>query len=169
MGSPVAPVKILMFSGFDCHRCHDFAMTVEKDLETQYIETGKVYLTYKFVLFNEEYLVTDEAAACAAEQSQFWPYYNLLMQQKIPITITGLPVEKLQGLAQQLGLDMEKFNNSLLSGKYEGLIRQIDQERKNLKLTGTPTFYINGTKLTGAVTLADLQKIIDPLLEKQGS
>jgi protein-disulfide isomerase len=164
-GSPAAPVTMTAFSDFQCYRCQVFALNVEKELDTAYVATGKVYLTYKFMIVSDESLKADEAAACAAEQGQFWPYYYLLMQQKTSPDKPDLPVEKLQALAQQLGLDMEKFNNSLLSGKFEAYIRQNDKEGRDLGMTGTPTFFINGQKLDGAVTLRALQEVIDPWLK----
>jgi protein-disulfide isomerase len=165
-GSPSAPVTIIEYSDFQCARCQQFALTVEKQLEAAYIETGKVRLTYKFVNgWGDESLHANEAAACAAEQGKFWEYYFLLMEQRFSSSKEDVTAEKLQSLAQQLGLDMNKFNASLLSGKYEAQIRQQDAECRALGVTGTPTFFINGMKKAGAENLQDLQNVIDPILE----
>ena len=168
-GSPNAPVTIIVYSDFQCTHCQRFALTVEKELEAAYIDTGRVRLVYKFIVgWADESLRADEAAACAAEQGQFWPYYFLLMEQHTSPTVDDLPVEKLQDLAQQLGLDMNKFNASLLSGKYEALVNQQHEEGIALGVTGTPTFFINGVKKLGAGSLEVLQDVIDPMLQKGG-
>jgi len=54
--------------------------------------------------------------------------------------LADLPIEKLQNLAQQLGLDMEKFNSSLLTGKYSALVDQEDADGRALGVNATPIF-----------------------------
>jgi len=82
-GSANAPVTIIEYSDFQCAHCQNFALTTEKELEATYIDTGKVRLIYRFITaFGEESQRANQAAACAAEQGQFWNYYYLLMMQR---------------------------------------------------------------------------------------
>ncbi len=90
------------------------------------------------------------------------------MAQRASSNAIDLPTEKLQQLAQQLGLDMIEFNASLLSGKYESQVRQDNEEGRAMGVTGTPTFFINGIKQEGASSQKILQDIIDPILQQQG-
>jgi protein-disulfide isomerase len=166
-GSPDSPITIIEYSDFQCAHCQEFALTLEAQLETDYIDTGKVRMIYKFIAgFGEESRRANEAAASAAEQGQFWPYYFLLMQLRASPTVDDLPVGKLQGLAKQLGLNMDLFNDSFLSGKYAGLVDKDDMEGRARGVTGTPTFFINGIKMEGATSLQDFQNIIDPQLHR---
>jgi len=170
MGSPDAPILMIEFSDFQCSHCQQYALTIAPDLEAAYIETGKVRLVHKFVIgYEEESLLANEAALCAAEQGQFWPYYFLLMQQRAFPTVDDLSVEKLQGLAQKLGLDMDTFNTSLLSGKFESIIRQDDEECRAVGITKIPFFIINDVTMAGASSFQDFKDIIDPILEELDS
>jgi protein-disulfide isomerase len=129
-----------------------------------------VYFVFRFIdLFNDDSQRANEAAACAAEQGAFWPYYYLLMQQRALPRANDLPVEKLESLAQQLDLDMPVFKASLESGKYGAFVRQSDAEARGLGVIGTPTFFINGTKIEGTKTLQEFQIIVDPLLPKSAN
>jgi len=168
MGPQTAPVTVIEYSDFQCSHCQTFALTVEYELKAAYIDPGKVRLLYKFAnLYQQsESQLANEAAACAAEQGQFWPYYYLLMSQRSSPKEVDLPLEKLQSLAQLLGLNMEIFNNSLNSHKFKAKVIQDDADRIALGVNGTPTFFINGIKKDGANTLKDLSDIIDPILEK---
>jgi protein-disulfide isomerase len=167
-GSSTAPVTFVEYSDFQCSHCQEFALTIEPQLETAYIDTGKVYLIYKFVAgFGEESRQANLAAACAAEQDQFWPYYYLLMQQQASSRVGDLTVEILQGLARQLGLNLEKFNSSFLGGKFTALVDKDDADARASGVTGTPTFFINGIKQDGAENLQTLKNIIDPMLENR--
>jgi protein-disulfide isomerase len=126
-----------------------------------------VYFIFRFInLFGEDSQRINEAAACAAEQDEFWPYYYLLMQQRASPKQNDLSVEKLESLAQQLGLDMTMFKASLESGKYGAVVRQDDQEGRGSGVIGTPTFFINGTKIEGTRSLQEFRDIVDPLLQR---
>lgn len=170
MGSSTAPVTVIEYSDFQCAHCQTFALTVEDELAKAYVATGKVRLIYKFanLYMQSESQLANEAAACAAEQGQFWPYYFLLMSQRASPNKEDLTAEKLRALAQQLGLNMEIFNSSLNSHKFTAKVTQDDTDRIALGVTGTPTFFINGIKQDGANSLQDLADIIDPFLEKAG-
>lgn len=168
-GNPDAPVTIIEFADFLCPNCQQFALNVEKELDAKYIDTGEVYLIYKFTRgWGAESKLANEAAACAAEQGQFWPYYFLLMEQHASQGKNDLPTEKLQLLAQQIGLNMDQFNSSLLSGKYQTKITGDDAESQAMGVISTPTFFINDIKKEGAKTLVDLQIIIDAVLTGSG-
>lgn len=164
-GSANAPITIIEYSDFQCGHCQQFAIMVEPELEAAYVNTGKVQVIYHFMnVYDAESQLANEAAACAAEQGQFWLYYYMLMQLRTSPTKEDLSIEVLQGLAQQWGFDMDKFNNSLLSHKFADLVKQEDAAGREQGVTGTPTFFINGIRKDGALALADLQAIIDPML-----
>jgi protein-disulfide isomerase len=167
-GSLNAPVTIIEYSDFQCAHCQEFAMTVEKELEATYINTGKARLIYKFIAgFGAESREANLAAAAAAEQGQFWPYYELLMQLRASPSVNGdITDEKLITLAAKLNLDIQKFSDSLLNSKYAAYVDKDDADGRAMGIDSTPTFFINGIKKAGAKSLQDLQNIIDPILEK---
>ncbi len=168
-GSLNAPITIIEYSDFQCAHCQEFALTIEGQLDKLYVDTGKVRFIYKFIIaYGEESLRADEAAASAAEQGQFWPYYYKLMELGASPAVDDLPLKKLEDLAQQLGLVMPTFKSSLESGKWEAYVRQDHAAGVALGVKGTPTFFINGVKQEGAPTLKVLQDIIGPMLQKLG-
>ncbi len=168
-GAADAPITMLDYSDFLCPACQVFALGVEKELETAYIETGKVRLIYKFIIgWGDRSMRANEAAACAAEQGKFWEYHDLLMGLRASHATDDLTVEKLQGLAQQLGLDMDEFNASLSSHKFKTKVEQDHQDGRDAGILGIPAFFINSTKQEGADSLKTLQDIIDPILQKLG-
>ena len=168
-GSSSAPVTVIEYSDFQCAHCQQFALTIEPEFDSLYVDTGKVRFIHKFMtVYSEESLLANEAAVCAGEQGRFWDYYNLLMEERASPENVDLPLGKLQAMAQSLNLDMDKFNTSLLSGKYEALVNQQDEEGRALGITGTPTFFINGMMKAGAGSLKTLQDIIDPIIAGAG-
>ncbi len=124
IGSPNAPITIVVYSDFLCAPCQNFALTTEKELEKVYVETGKVRIVYKhFIVHGEESMLAAQAAESAADQNKFWPYHDLLMQMRASPKSDDLSEAKLESLAEQAGLDVAAFSASLGSGKYKEKVK----------------------------------------------
>jgi protein-disulfide isomerase len=102
-----------------------------------------------------------EAAACAADQGKFWPYHDRLFQDA-----SKLDQGNLKRNAAELGLDTAKFDACVDSHKLKSTVDADLQAGSDAGVDGTPAFFINGVSLTGAVPLAEFEKIIDAELAK---
>jgi protein-disulfide isomerase len=171
VGAPDAPVTIDMFSEFQCSVCQAFANTNEKQLRAAYVDTGKVRLNYKhFVIFGDESMQAALASEAAAEQNKFWEFYDVVMAARPSAKTEGdLTTADLQMYAQQIGLDMDAFNDSFLSGRYRERVDQDFADGVARELRGTPTFFINGEKVEGNVPFEKLAARIDALLGEGAS
>ena len=94
------------------------------------------------------------AAMGADMQGKFWEYHHKIF------TSGTLTPELLDSTAQALGLDMAKFQKDRSSMVVEQRIRKDLVDAQNAGVTGTPTIFINGRKLTER-TLQGFQKLID--------
>jgi len=144
VGDPNAPVKVVEFSNFGCSHCRTFALEKEEQFIKDYVETGKVYFTYSVFQFNEDdTLKASEAAYCAGEQNRFFEMQKLLFENS---TYSGAFADSsISSYAKQIGLDMTKFNQCLESDAQLAAIRSDTQTAKDLGVTGTPMFDVNGT------------------------
>ncbi len=97
-----------------------------------------------------------EAAQCANEQSKFWEYHDKLFANQ-----RKLSDEDLKKYATELGLDVEAFNTCFTSGKFKSAIRQDEKEGRQIGVTGTPAFFVNGRFLSGAQPFDKFKVIID--------
>jgi protein-disulfide isomerase len=130
-----------------------------------YIDSGKVNLVYKHSAFlGQESAWAAQAAECAADQGKFWEYHDLLWDRWDGENQGTFVKENLNGFAEELKLDMAKFEPCLAND--ETLQRVIDdtQEGRQVGVTGTPTFFINGQPLVGAQPLQVFQQVIDAAL-----
>lgn len=143
IGDPAAPVHVVEFSNFNCSHCRDFAVNSEADFIKNYVDTGKVYLTFQLYPFSSD--PTQKAtigAHCAAESNKLWQYKEQVFKA------AGFPgayeESNLVGYAKEIGLDSAEFKACLQSEKYAG---QPDADRAvaaSQNVTGTPTFMVNG-------------------------
>jgi protein-disulfide isomerase len=146
-----APVTIIEYANFGCIHCHDFALSQEQQLRTEYANSGQVRFQFTpFQLGNPSADNAAAAAMCAADQNRFWDYHDLLFKQQ---TATADPfnTNALKGYASQLGLDTAKFDQCVDSGQHLPEVYQSSQQGQTQGVTGTPTFFINGKQVVGDV------------------
>jgi protein-disulfide isomerase len=101
-----------------------------------------------------------EASQCAAEQGQFWQYYERLFADQ-----TKLSDADLKQAAAALGMDAGRFNACVDSHKYKDRVEKDILEGNEAGVSGTPAFFINGRMLTGAQPFDAFKRIIDEELE----
>jgi protein-disulfide isomerase len=76
------------------------------------------------------------------------------------------PIPPLMAIAKQAGLTEQSFNACLTNQKAWDAMESVRQRAMNqFKVQSTPTFFINGTLVNGAVSIEDFAKVIDPYLK----
>src|SRR5881396_3387363 len=103
------------------------------------------------------------AAMAAGEQGKFWEFHDKVFKNQPKIQRQFL----LQ-YAQELGLDMKKFEHSLDIEQAKPLIDADAAEAKALGVTGTPAFFVNGRYLSGAKPFDEFAQVINAELTKVG-
>lgn len=160
IGPADAPVTIVEFSDYQCPFCARAEATIKQILNTY---GGKVRFVYRdFPLgFHQYAKKAAEASECADEQGKFWAYHDLLFANQ-----QALDIDSLKGYAADLGLDLDKFNECLDTGRYASEVEHDMQEGQSYGVRGTPAFFINGHLVSGAQPFSVFKEIIDRELEK---
>ena len=141
-GDPNAPVKVYEYSDFECVHCYDFWNQLEPSFVADYVNTGKVYLTYvPFSFIGPESYTSAQAAYCASDQGKFWQYHDYLFANYG----ANLNDPMLKAIAQTVGLDMSQFNQCYQSGKYKQQVLDDLTSGRTRGVNSTPTFDVNGT------------------------
>ena len=151
-GPANAPVTILEFSDFQCPYCRLFAQDVLPKIREKYISTGKVRIIWRdMAIRGPESETAGAAALCAHEQGRFWAYHDLLYMRQQGQNEGAFAADKLKGFANEVGrIRPDLYTQCLDSGRYLPAVKASTQDAQTtLKLTGTPTFFINGQKVEG--------------------
>ena len=151
-GDENAEITIIEFSGYSCPFCAKFAM----ETLPRILENFSVKVIFKDFPVHGE-VVAHEAANCALEQGKYWEYHDMLFERQKEWVNN---VSKLYDYARILGLDVEEFNACLSSGKYKDEVLADKEEGVRLGVTGTPTFFINGRKVVGALPYEEFERIL---------
>jgi protein-disulfide isomerase len=154
-GPAAAPVEVVEFSDFQCPFCLRAYPTVNQVLSTYGDRIHFVYRHYPLPN-HPNARPAAEASQCAAEQGQFWQYYERLFADQ-----TKLSDEGLKQAAAKLGMDTARFNACVDTHKYKDRVETDIKEGNEAGVNGTPAFFINGRMLSGAQPFEAFKGIID--------
>jgi protein-disulfide isomerase len=157
-GPAAAAVTVVLFSDFECPFCKKIEPTLEA-LERDY--PGKVRVVWKnFPLEMHRSARLAAAAAMAAHaQGKFWAMHDRLLANQ-----SALERAALEGYARDLGLEPARFQAAL--GGADALVEADLKQAASLGVTGTPTVFVNGHRVTGAYPLATFKKLVDEELAR---
>lgn len=151
-GDPAAPVTVTEYLDFQCPVCLRAGLTVLAEIEEKYVATGQAKLEVKpIAILGDESVAATEAARCAADQGLFWPYHDILFANQGAENDGGFNDSRLKEFAARLGLDTASFNSCLDDGTYESSVESDTEAAKELGVKGTPTIFVNGTKVETSV------------------
>lgn len=157
-GNEKAQITVIEYSDFQCPYCAKGAESM-KELLGRYPDKVKIAFKNNPLNFHNMAMPAAKAALAAHKQGKFWEYHDLLFQNS-----AKLSEELFSKFAQDLKLDMTKFD---ADRKSEEIAKQIEAEMnkaKELGLNGTPSFLVNGVIVRGTKGLDYFAKIIDKLL-----
>jgi len=172
-GNPNAPVKIVEYSDTECPFCKKFHESM-KQVIGEYGKNGKVAWVYRHFPLDQLHSKARkeaEATECAAElggNDKFWSYLDRLME--VTPANNGLDPAELPKIAEYVGLDKNKFNECLSSGKYAQKIEEHVQDAVATGGQGTPWSIVigkNGKKypLSGAQPYESIKQLVQTALE----
>jgi protein-disulfide isomerase len=169
LGRSDAALVVVEFADFGCSACGLFARETLPSLKAEFVETGRVRWQHiPFLLggfANARQAL--RAAECAAEQSGFWAMHDLLYARQREWQRARRPAEVLRRLAAEQGLDLARWQAC-----YDhdgGRHRTVANNRaaRQLHVRGTPTFFVGGVRIEGALSANQFREVITRALNEQ--
>lgn len=166
IGDPGAPIVIVEMSDFGCPYCARHALETLPALEREFVATGKVF--YKHVPFVMGMFPNGDRAAraaeCAGEQDRFWPMHDSVYvhqkEWKKGSDADGL----LASLARKVVPDGAKWAACYAAGRQDGRTTAANAAAARLGVRATPTFFINGQLVEGALPLDVMRSGLNSML-----
>ena len=170
LGDPNAPVALVEYSDFQCPFCGRFYSQSENLIKENYVQSGKVQFVYRhFAFLGPESRAAAAAVECAKDQGKFWEYHDSLFDEEIADGQEhngNLNRDLFVSLAKNLQLNTDNFASCLDSNKYAEKVERDYVGAQALGVRATPTIFVNGVKLEGALPFAQFKAVIDQLLAK---
>jgi protein-disulfide isomerase len=167
LGPAKAPVTIVEYASMSCPHCAAFGENVFPMLKSNYIDTGKVRFVFRELPFDIKAAAASLLARCIAgdDATKFFGAIDLLFKQQNRWMDQTNDTLKLIG--KQAGMNEQGVE---ACGKDQVLLDKLSADQKFafevLKVDATPTFFINGEKLKGAMSFEELQQKIESLLKQ---
>lgn len=158
-----APVTIVMFGDFECPFCSDVLPTLH-ELGARY--GGQLRFVFRHVPLPSHPRALPAAFAASEAFSQagdegFWRMHDLLMSNRDALQDTNLVA-----YAEQLGLDIPRFRTAMRDGRHEEAVETDQALAERFGAQGTPTFFVNGRVVLGAVDVETFAAAVDEALER---
>lgn len=166
LGKADAPVTIVEYASLTCSHCANFHEKTFPALKEKYIDTGKVKLIFREFPLDPLSTAASMIARCSAEQ-RYFPLVSVLFAQQQQWAGSDKPLDALLAIARQAGFTQESFETCLKDQKiYDGLNETKKRGAEVHGVNSTPTFFINGEIKRGDMPIEDLEKLIEPLINK---
>ena len=162
-GSETAPVTIVEYASLTCPHCREFAVKTFPELKKRYIDTGKVRFIFREFALNDIDLLAIVTVRCAPKD-RYFPLVETLFEKQ-DVWAVNNPVPPLLGIAKQAGFTDESFKACASNQQIiEGVKAQRETGSK-VGVNSTPTFFINGEKRVGGMSIEEMEKLIQPYLK----
>jgi protein-disulfide isomerase len=163
LGPADAPVSVVEYASMSCPHCAHFDATTFDAFKTKYVDTGKVRYIFREFPLNAPAIAVAMLARCAPADRYFDVIHTYFRSQDKWLYVQDVKAGILD-VAKQFGFTEQSFDACI---KNQALFEAIDAVQKRGAAFGvqaTPTFFIDGKKYEGALTLEELDKAIEPLL-----
>lgn len=163
-GSTRADVTVLEFADFGCRYCARFAAETYPALSGEFVKTGRV--RWRYVPFVLGMFPNGEEAAraghCAADQGQaaFGRMHDRLFERQGDWTSASDPAGAFASLARAAGLEVARFASCYASEATAQRVRAANDLAERMAVRSTPTFFINGNRLEGALPVEQFRAVL---------
>jgi protein-disulfide isomerase len=162
-GQADAPVTIVEYASMTCGHCATFHVSTFPEIKTKYIDTGKARLIMREFPFDPRAEAGFMLARCS--QDKYFAMIDVLFKQQDTWARVQDARSALLQIARLAGFSQESFEACLTDQQLLLDVRAVkDRGEQDFGVDSTPTFFINGKKYAGAMSIGEFSAIIDPLL-----
>lgn len=161
-GPAEAKVTLVVFSDFQCPYCREFAKTLREKVPAKYGgQVRVVFEHFPIPAIHKWALAGAEAGACVAAMNKdaFWPYHDWLFEHQGEINPENLKVKSV-GYAKAHGLEEARLSNCIDMHGAAAEVKKEMEAGQALGVQQTPSFFVNGRLVAGALPWDNLQAVI---------
>src|SRR5260370_20528226 len=168
MGPADAKVTIVEFSDFQCPYCRQSAGMLKTFLATPEAKDVRFVFRHFPLTMHPWAKPAAEAAACASFQDQavFWKMHDWLFENQTSVSVDNVRDKLLDVARASPGFDVATYQGCLDDALSLGTVLRDTNTGVTNRVTGTPTFFVNGRRVQGFRTMADLHAAVAEALEE---
>ncbi len=166
-GDSKAKVTLVEYSDFQCPACASYYPLVKQLLEEY---KGNIYFVYRmFPLTNihPNAHISAQAAYAAYKQNKFFEMEDFLFTNQKDWAQNSDPRSTFIDYARKLKLDLKKFEADMNSDEAKNYVNDFENESTSEGMNSTPTFILNGIKISNPAGYEEFKKLINNELNKK--
>jgi protein-disulfide isomerase len=161
MGDEKASITVIEYASMTCPHCAHFSKTTFPELKKRYIDTGKVRFVLREFPLDQLAVAGFMLARCAGPDKYFSVVETLFARQRD--WVVQRPLGPLGAIAKKAGLTQKAFEACLGNREMiEGIEKVRNEAADKLGVNSTPTFFINGKRVAGALSIEEMEKEFAP-------
>nr|WP_155133773.1 DsbA family protein [Pseudovibrio flavus] len=161
LGSKDAPVTVIEYASMTCGHCATFHNTTYKPFLEKYVDTGKVHFIFREFPFDPVAAAAFMLARCAPEEKYF-DIITFMFEQQRQWAFSDNPRGAIFNLGKQIGFTQKEIEECLTNQEILDGVTTVRNHAANvLGVDATPTFFINGEKVSGALSIDEISKYVD--------
>lgn len=146
-GNPDAPVVLTEYADFQCPACGQFQPVVKDLLDTYGDQLAIEFKHFPLITIHPFAVPAARAAEAAGQQGKFWEMHDKLFENQQVWSRSGSPQVFFRQYAEEIGLDIDLYNRHYGASLIKDKIEAGYSEARELGLTGTPSFFLNGERM----------------------
>jgi protein-disulfide isomerase len=163
LGDPAAKVKMVEYASASCPHCARFNNDVFPEFKKKYIDTGKVYYTFReFLTEPKQVAAASFLMARCAGKDKYFPALDAVYRNQEEMFQTGDYRGVLLRIAQSMGMTEQQFDACVSDeNALKALNDRVEKAERDQKINATPTFMINGKVVKeGEMSMAELDAAV---------
>lgn len=168
LGEGKSGVTFVEYADFQCPACGAYHPILQEVKEKYKDQVTFQFRSFPLVQIHQNARAAHRAAEAAAKQNKFWEMHDLLYENQQVWSEQSDPKSTFEGFAKQLGLDTQKYNQDFASDQVNDVINADFNEGSKLGVNSTPTFFLNGQKVSDAPKDVDgFSKLLDEAIKQK--
>jgi protein-disulfide isomerase len=160
LGDAAAPVTIVEYASMTCPHCASFHASTLPAIKERYIDTGKAKLVFREFPFDPRAEAAFMLARCSDDR--YFPMVDVLFKQQRDWATVQDARSALLQISKLAGFSQESFEACLTDQKLLDDVRAVRARgASDFGVEATPTFFINGDKYSGALSVDEMSAIIE--------
>lgn len=165
-GAEYPKITIVEYSDFQCPGCAKSYPMVKQLVEAFPDDVRLIYRHYPLRSIHANAQLSAQASEAGGAQGKFWDMHDMLFNTQSQWSDLDDPTDFFVSLADSLGLDTEKFKMDLTNKTIVSRVDNDFYEANAMKLTGTPSFFLNGLLIDHPGSYAGFKSLIEAELSK---
>jgi len=160
-GKGTSGVTLVMYADFQCPGCGSFYPIMKQVTDHYKDEIKFQFVNFPLTNIHLNALAASRAAEAASKQNKFWEMHDKLYENQQIWSNATNATTNFDGYASEIGLNMTQYRKDFASSETNAVINADIASGQKLRVTGTPTFFLDGVQIKDNNSVATAQKFIE--------